>query len=121
MLEALRLSGQDRPRVCLVLTASGDSPEYLAGMYSALANAGCEADHLALFTQPNRPVSEAIGRADVVWVGGGSVANLLALWSLHGVGDAMREAWERGAILAGVSAGSICWHVGGQPTHLVQS
>lgn len=113
MLEALRLTGKDRPRVCLVLTASGDSPEYLAGMYSALADAGCEVDHLALFTQPNRPVAEAIGRADVVWVGGGSVANLLALWALHGVAEAMREAWERGTILAGVSAGSICWHVGG--------
>ncbi|MDA3022914.1 MAG: peptidase E [Actinomycetota bacterium] len=113
MLEALRLSGKDRPRVCLVLTASGDSPEYLAGMYSALAGANCDVDHLALFTQPNRVVGEAITRADVVWVGGGSVANLLALWKLHGVDDAMREAWERGTILAGVSAGSICWHVGG--------
>ncbi|PHX61003.1 MAG: peptidase E [Actinobacteria bacterium] len=113
MLEALRLTGKDRPRVCLVLTASGDSPEYLAGMYSALADAGCEVDHLALFTQPNRPVGEAIGRADLVWVGGGSVANLLALWTLHGVGGAMRDAWEAGTILAGVSAGSICWHVGG--------
>jgi hypothetical protein len=46
-------------------------------------------------------------------VGGGSVANLLALWRLHGVDEAMREAWTRGVILAGVSAGSLCWHVGG--------
>ena len=113
MLEALRLTGKDRPRVCLVLTATGDSPEYLASMYSALADSGCEVDHLALFTQPNRPVAEAIGRADLVWVGGGSVANLLALWTLHGVDEAMRDAWEAGTILAGVSAGSICWHVGG--------
>ena len=113
MLEALRLTGKDRPRVCLVLTATGDSPEYLASMYSALADAGCEVDHLALFTQPNRPVAEAIGRADVVWVGGGSVANLLALWALHGVDEVMRDAWDAGTILAGVSAGSICWHVGG--------
>ncbi len=113
MLEALRLSGKDRPRVCLVLTASGDSPEYLAGMYSALAEVNCDVDHLALFPQPNRVVGEAIARADVVWVGGGSVANLLALWQLHGVDDAMRAAWHRGTILAGVSAGSICWHAGG--------
>lgn len=113
VLEALRLTGKDRPRVCLVLTASGDSPDYLAGLYSALSDAGCDVDHLALFTQPNRPIDEAIGRADVVWVGGGSVANLLALWALHGVDDAMRDAWENGTILAGVSAGSICWHLGG--------
>ena len=48
-----------------------------------------------------------------MWVGGGSVANLLALWRLHGVDEAMSDAWERGAVLGGVSAGSICWHVGG--------
>ena len=50
---------------------------------------------------------------DVVWVWGGSVAGLLAMWRLHGVDAAMREAWEAGVVLAGVSAGSICWHVGG--------
>jgi peptidase E len=72
-----------------------------------------DADHLSLFTMPNQDVDEAVGRADVVWVGGGSVANLLAVWRLHGVDVAMRDAWERGTILAGVSAGSICWHVGG--------
>ena len=77
------LTGKDRPRVCLVMTASGDDPAYLASMYSALAGASCDVDHLALFTQPNRPVPEVIGRADLVWVGGGSVANLLALWRLH--------------------------------------
>jgi len=82
-------------------------------MYSALADVGCDVDHLALFPQPNRRPSDALGPADVVWVGGGSVANLLALWRLHGVDEAMHDAWERGAVLGGVSAGSICWHVGG--------
>ena len=112
-LEALRLTGRDRPRVCLVMTASGDDHQYLTTMYSALADAGCDVDHLALFPQPNRDPQEVLGRADVIWVGGGSVANLLALWRLHGVDDAMRQAWEDGTILGGVSAGSICWHVGG--------
>lgn len=110
---ALELSGADRPRVLLILTASGDDPQYLTAMYSALADTDCDVDHLALFPQPNRPVDEAIGRADVVWVGGGSVANLLALWRLHGVDTALRTAWESGTVLGGVSAGSICWHVGG--------
>lgn len=113
MLTALRLSGADRPRVCLVMTASGDDAMYLARTYSALAEIGCDVDHLALFPMPNREPDEVIGRADVVWVGGGSVANLLTLWRLHGIDDHMRAAWERGAILGGVSAGSICWHVGG--------
>ena len=58
-------------------------------------------------------ITEHLLAQDVVWVFGGSVANLLALWELHGVGDAMRTAWEAGVVLTGVSAGSICWHVGG--------
>lgn len=113
ILRALELSGATRPRVCLVMTATGDDPAYLAMMYSALADVGCDVDHLALFPQPNRRPADALGAADVVWVGGGSVANLLALWRLHGVDEAMHDAWQRGAVLGGVSAGSICWHVGG--------
>jgi peptidase E len=110
---ALELSSKERPRVLFILTASGDDPQYLAAMYSALADTKCDVDHLSLFPQPNRPAAEAIERADVVWVGGGSVANLLALWRLHGVDTALRDAWESGTVLGGVSAGSICWHVGG--------
>lgn len=112
-LEALRLSGKERPRVLFVMTASGDDDGYLATSYQAVSALSADADHLSLFSMPNQPVDEAFGRADVVWVGGGSVANLLALWRLHGVDDAVRDAWERGVVLAGVSAGSICWHVGG--------
>jgi peptidase E len=112
-LEALRLSGKDRPRVLFVMTASGDNNGYVAMSYQAVSNLSVDADHLSLFTMPNQDVDEALGRADVVWVGGGSVANLLAVWRVHGVDVAMRDAWERGVVLAGVSAGSICWHVGG--------
>ena len=112
-LEALRLSGKDRPRVLFVMTASGDNNAYVAMSYQAVSNLSVDADHLSLFTMPNQDVDEALGRADVVWVGGGSVANLLAVWRVHGVDVAMADAWERGVVLAGVSAGSICWHVGG--------
>lgn len=112
-LRALELSGKDRPRVLFLLTASGDDPQYLAAMYSALADTSCDVDHLAVFPQPNRPVDDAIAATDVIWVGGGSVANLLALWRLHGIDSALRSAWKSGTVLGGVSAGSICWHVGG--------
>lgn len=110
---ALELSGKARPRVLFVLTASGDNPNYIATSYQAVSGLGVDVEHLALFTQPNVPVDEAFGRADLVWVGGGSVANLLAVWQLHGVDVAAKDAWERGVVLGGVSAGSICWHVGG--------
>ena len=112
-LEALRLSGKDRPRVLFVHTASGDDKNYLALSYQATRDLSVDADHLVLFPYPNQTPEEAFGRADVVWVGGGSVANLLALWRVHGVDEAARDAWERGVVLGGVSAGSICWHVGG--------
>lgn len=112
-LRALELTKKTRPRVLFVLTASGDDKNYLATMYQAVSQLSVDSEHLALFTQPNVPVEEAFGRADLVWVGGGSVANLLAVWRLHGVDLATKDAWERGVVLGGVSAGSICWHVGG--------
>ena len=82
-------------------------------MYSAMSRVSCEVDHLSLFTMPNHNPAEIIGHSDVVWVGGGSVVNLLAVWRAHGLDKIMHDAWDQGVILAGVSAGSICWHEGG--------
>lgn len=112
-LRALELTGKESPRVLFVMTASGDDQSYLTQMYSAVASLSCSADHLSVFPQPNRDPRTAIVNADLIWVGGGSVANLLALWRLHGIDTAIAEAWDSGTVLAGVSAGSICWHVGG--------
>jgi peptidase E len=109
----LELSKIERPRLCFIHTASGDNANYLARSYEAMSDYGCDVTHLQLFTQPNAPVREQIFKSDVIWVGGGSVANLLALWRLHEVDIALREAYENGVILGGVSAGSICWHEGG--------
>ncbi len=113
LMDALGLTGKSRPRVCLVLTASGDDLRYYAILYEALNAAGCDVTELKLFPQPSGDPFERLGGSDLVWVGGGSVANLLALWELHAVSDAMQTAWEAGVIMGGVSAGSICWHVGG--------
>jgi peptidase E len=113
LLNALALTGKARPRVCLVLTASGDDARYYAMLYEAFNAVGCEVTELKLFPQPSGDPAERLVGSDLVWVGGGSVANLLALWELHGVTPAMRAAWEAGVILGGVSAGSICWHIGG--------
>ena len=113
ILRALELTGSSRPRVCMVNTAVGDEAIYYALFYESFNAAGCDVTQLRLFPQPSADPEERLCGSDFVWVGGGSVANLLALWKLHGVGDAMRAAWERGVILGGVSAGSVCWHVGG--------
>jgi len=113
---AVELSGVSgrRPRVCHVGTAGGDQRAMAAELDEAARAAGFELSHLHLFPMPN--VADVEGHLldqDVVWVGGGSVANLLAVWRLHDLDGILRRAWEGGVVLGGVSAGSICWHVGG--------
>lgn len=112
---ALELSGATgRPRLCHLGTALGDQRYANAWVSEAGMVAGVEVTHLDLFPMPN--VEDMRGHLlaqDVVWVNGGSVANLLAVWRTHGLGDVFRQVWEAGVVLGGVSAGSICWHVGG--------
>jgi peptidase E len=104
----------EHPRLCIVDTAQGDDAAYLTAMYAAFGRAGFVVTHLALFPQPNaRDVRELILAQDIVWVAGGSVANLLALWEVHGLRPIFYEAWNAGVVLMGVSAGSVCWFVGG--------
>jgi peptidase E len=113
---AIGLSGITgrEPRVCFVATALGDDPAALHHLYEAAQIRGVKASHLALFPMPNvDDITAHLLGQDVVWVFGGSVAGLLAMWRLHGVDAAMRTAWRAGVVLTGVSAGSICWHVGG--------
>ncbi len=106
--------GPDQPRVCYLGTAQGDSVNGIAGFYGAFAGSDVRASHLELFTMPNvSHVRAHLLAQDVVWVGGGSVANLLAVWRVHGLDALFRECWEGGVVLGGVSAGSICWHAGG--------
>lgn len=102
------------PRVCTIATAVGDNPFTMHNLAEAAKVAGYEHTHLQLFTMPNvADPAEHLLQQDVIWVMGGSVANLLAVWRAHGLDDAMRAAWEAGVVLTGVSAGSICWHTGG--------
>ena len=102
------------PRVCFLATACGDDPALLATFYDNAWREGWTGSHLALLPMPNvADPREHLLAQDVVWVWGGSVAGLLALWRLHGLDAALRDAWRAGVVLTGVSAGSICWHAGG--------
>ncbi|MCV7421145.1 peptidase E [Mycobacterium yunnanensis] len=102
------------PRICFLATAQGDNPAVLHELYAAAQLRGLAASHLSLVPMPNvADVEGHLLEQDVVWVYGGSVVALLALWRLHGVDRAMRAAWAAGVVLTGVSAGSICWHTGG--------
>jgi peptidase E len=102
------------PRLCLVPTAAGDAAENLVTAFTALAHTDLQVSHLTLFPMPNVPdVRAHLLRQDVIWVGGGSVVNLLAVWRAHGLDRILNECWQSGVVLGGVSAGSLCWHVGG--------
>jgi peptidase E len=106
---ALAARRPERPRVCYVPTAGGDSLPHVATFYRTCSMLGCEGSDLPLFNRGGEDPREKLLAQDVIWVGGGNTANLLAIWRLHGVDAAMREAWEAGVVLAGSSAGMICW------------
>lgn len=110
---AFALSRRRRPRVLFLPTASGDDPLYLLTFYQQLAGIDCEPTHLALFDRDMRDIGARIGTQDVIVVGGGNTANMLAVWRVHGVDAALREAYAAGAVLTGWSAGCICWFASG--------
>lgn len=105
----LALAPSRRPRVCFVSTASGDSPVYVRRFYAAMRKHECRPSHLDLFRRDARDPTAHLLAQEIIYVGGGNTANLLAVWRLHGVDRAMHQAWRRGIILCGVSAGMICW------------
>jgi peptidase E len=116
----LTLSRRKRPRVCFIPTASADSAAYIAKFYRAFTSR-CEATDLTLFDAPSLPRIPAltsqlpafVAKQDIFYVGGGSTVNLLAMWRAHGLDKLLRKAWQNGAILAGISAGMICWFEAG--------
>lgn len=114
---ALRLSGKEAgQRVCYVPTAVGDSPVAVEAKSREFAEQHPDVvfSVLTLFNQPNvANIRDHLLSQDLILVEGGSVANLMAIWRVHGVDKIMRECWQNGVVLAGASAGSICWHASG--------
>jgi peptidase E len=108
----LGLAAPARPRICFLPTAVADSAEYVVRFYEAFRERA-EPSHLELFGRPRRDIRDFLLAQDVIYVGGGNTANMLAIWRVHGLDAVMREAWERGIVLAGISAGSICWFEAG--------
>ncbi|HET6532671.1 MAG TPA: peptidase E [Actinoplanes sp.] len=111
---AAELAHAGEPRICFLHQATGDQETRIGSAYAAFAGTRFRASHLQLFPMPNVTDMRAhLLAQDVIWVGGGSVANLCAVWRAHGLPEILHEAWQSGVVLGGVSAGSICWHVGG--------
>lgn len=108
----LDLTGEARPRICFLGTASGDNANYAASFYAWFARRA-EATHVGLFDRRIGDIRGLLLDQDIVYVGGGNTANMLAIWRTHGVDEALEAAWKAGVILAGPSAGAVCWFEGG--------
>ena len=104
----LSLAGRPRPRVCFIPTAGGDRDSSIVDFHAAFAGRA-DPSHLPLFRRTGEDVAARLLEQDVIYVGGGNTENMLAVWRLHGVDRALRRAWEAGVVLAGMSAGSLCW------------
>lgn len=111
---ALSLTGKQHPRVCFLPTASGDADHYVVRFYRRFATC-CESSHISLFRrdQGTGGVEDDLGshllRQDLIYVGGGNVVSMLGAWRAHGLDEVLREAWQRGVVMCGPSAGSLCW------------
>ncbi|MGI8460031.1 MAG: Type 1 glutamine amidotransferase-like domain-containing protein [Solirubrobacterales bacterium] len=107
----LSLTGKQRPKVCFLPSASGDADHYVVRFYREFAGARAEASHISLFRRGRSAVDlrEHLLAQDLIYVGGGSLVSLIGVWRAHGLDEILCEAWERGIVLCGLSAGALCW------------
>lgn len=111
----LALTGKAVPRVCFLPTASGDPRDQVTRFHERFGDWPCDPSVLSLFHLGRDridPIAHILSQ-DALYIGGGSMRNMLAIWREHGIDEAMRTAWERGIVLAGLSAGAMCWFEGG--------
>jgi dipeptidase E len=112
----VHLTGKPNPRICLLSTPSGDWPEYIDKFYSAFFKRRCEPSHLAFFARDARPGAIPLARCheqlltqDAIFVTGGNTRAALAVWREWGIDKLLTQASSEGVLLAGMSAGAMCW------------
>jgi dipeptidase E len=111
----VELAESPRPRICLLPTASGDHEDQIVRFRRTFAERDCVPDVISLFRLNENPVDlrgELLGQ-DVIYAGGGSMLNLIAIWRAHGLDEILRECWRQGILICGQSAGAMCWFAGG--------
>lgn len=102
-------TGKDRPRVCFLPQASGESLDYIVRFYNAFTQLNTVPSHLSLFQPHTADIESFLLEQDIIYVGGGNTKSMLALWREWGLDRILRLACEQGRVLAGISAGAICW------------
>ncbi len=107
--------GGEGPRICILPTASGDTSEQIGRFYAVFGERPCEPSDVSLFRLGRRPMAlrDHLLAQDLVYVGGGSLVNLLAVWEAHDIASILSLAWRNGIVLAGQSAGAMCWFEAG--------
>jgi peptidase E len=107
--------GGERPALCILPTASGDTSDLISSFYAAFRDRPCEPSDVSLFRLGRRPMAlrDHLLAQDLIYVGGGSMVNLLAVWEAHDIAQLLSLAWHRGIVLAGQSAGAMCWFEAG--------
>ncbi|MCX5921759.1 MAG: peptidase E [Candidatus Dependentiae bacterium] len=97
------------PKICFLPQASSESKEYIIRFYDTFGSLGAKPSTLSLFGRVKNGWEQHLLDQDIIYVGGGNTKSMLALWRAWGVDNVLRQAYEQGTILAGVSAGAICW------------
>jgi dipeptidase E len=111
----LTLASSSEPRVLFLPTASGDTTTQINAFYARFGGRACVPTHVSLFRLGDleRSLDQIVLAQDIVYVGGGSMRNLLAIWRAHRLDELLIQAWRQGTVLAGISAGAMCWFQGG--------
>ncbi|MBY0271063.1 MAG: peptidase E [Burkholderiales bacterium] len=105
----LKQTGRRKPKVCFIGTAHGDSETGRLRFYAGMSRFSCTPTHLPLFARTPRDLASFVLEQDAIFVGGGNTRSMLAVWRDWGLDVHLRAAWQRGVVLGGWSAGSICW------------
>jgi dipeptidase E len=111
----VELADSPRPKVCLLPTASGDPEDQIARFRRAFGDRDCVPSVISLFRLSENPVDlrDELLSQDVIYAGGGSMVNLIAVWRAHGLDKILGECWREGILICGQSAGAMCWFQGG--------
>lgn len=105
----LEKSLRPNPKICFIPTASGDADSYLLKFYKSFSQHDCRPKHLSLFRPHTSDIEDFILNQDIIYIGGGNTKNMLAIWNVWGLPSIFQKAWNEGVVLAGISAGAICW------------
>ena len=104
----ISLISKKRPKICFIPTASGDSSLYKLNFYRAFSKLDCIVSHIDFFSRTEN-LEDKVLTQDIIYVGGGNTKSMLAVWKEWNLQNILKNAYERGIVMSGVSAGAICW------------